>query len=248
MKKVIFKSTVRNLAHSLGKRFLRAVSTFQSRHSKIPDTPFLPNATFSCTSLLESHWKLIRNEFEAIWLKPEDIPSFHQISPDQSRISKGENWKTFAFYVFGSPVEENCKICPDTSRVLSQIEGLQNAWFSILAPGYKVPPHRGPTKALVRCHLGLRIPAIEEKCWIRVDDEIRYWSEGKCMLFDDTYEHEVENGTEEHRAVLFIDLDRPMDRVGSTFNRLLLSMIQASHYVREPLANLSEWNRNLRRE
>ena len=101
---------------------------------------------------------------------------------------------------------------------------------------------------MVRCHLGLRIPAIEEKCWIRVGDEIRYWSEGRCMLFDDTYEHEVENGTEEYRAVLFIDLDRPMDRVGSTFNRLLLWLIQASHYVKEPLANLSEWNKNLKRD
>lgn len=239
------KRTARNLAHLLGKRFLRTVGAFQSKHSKIPNTPFLPNDTFSCTSVLENSWQDIRDEFDKVWRKPQDIPSFHQISPDQSRISKGENWKTFAFFIFGSPVLENCVKCPRTTDVLSNIDGLQNAWFSILAPGYKVPPHRGPTKALVRCHLGLRIPVTRQKCWIRVGDQIGYWSQGKCLIFDDTYEHEVENGSDEFRAVLFIDLDRPMDRIGSLFNHLILNLIQASHYVKEPLANISKWNKRI---
>ena len=242
------KPLLRSLIHSGGKKLLRIVGTFQTRHSVIETTPFLPNDSFPCTKLLENNWKDIREELELVWKKPEDIPSFHQISPDQARISKGDNWKTFAFYIFKSPVFENCIRCPKTSRILARIDGLQNAWFSILAPGYRVPPHKGPTKALVRCHLGLRIPSIPQNCWIRVDKEKQYWSEGKCMLFDDTYEHEVENGTEEYRAVLFIDLDRPMDRIGTIFNKFLLSIVKASHYVKDPLANLTEWNNKLKRK
>ena len=55
------------------------------------------------------------------------------------------------------------------------------------------------------------------------------------MFFDDTFEHEVENNTKEYRAVLFVDLDRPMDRVGSIFNKFLLAVIQSSHYVKGSL-------------
>ena len=98
----------------------------------------------------------------------------------------------------------------------------------------------------MRCHLGLRVPQHAEKCWIRVDDQVCHWQEGQCLLFDDTYEHEVLNDTPEYRAVLFIDLDRPMDRVGSWFNRFVLRLMQTTHYVKDPVRNLTEWNRRLR--
>ena len=162
------------------------------------------------------------------------------------KISKGKKWKTFALFIFGNEVKENCDLCPDTTRILKGISGLQNAWFSILAPGYKIPPHRGPTRALIRCHLGLLIPSDKQSCWIRVDRQKKYWEAGSCMFFDDTFEHEVENNTKEYRAVLFVDLDRPMDRVGSIFNKFLLAVIQSSHYVKDPLKNLKKWNSTIR--
>lgn len=230
--------------HRAGKRFLRALSDFQARHSLIPTTPFLDRDTFAWTATLEAAWPEIRAEFEQVWRHPEDIPAFHQISPDQARISRGENWKTYAFYVFGQPIEPNVSECPKTAVLLAALPGMQNAWFSILAPGYHIPPHRGPTRALVRCHLGVRVPADAAACWIRVDEERRAWREGECMLFDDTYEHEVLNGTPDYRAVLFIDIDRPMDRLGTAFNGFVLWLMQATHYVRDPLRNLAAWNRD----
>ena len=66
------------------------------------------------------------------------------------------------------------------------------------------------------------------------------------MFFDDTFEHEVENNTSEYRAVLFIDLDRPMDRIGRIFNKSLLAIVQSSHYVKDPLRNLKKWNASIR--
>nr|WP_241618627.1 aspartyl/asparaginyl beta-hydroxylase domain-containing protein [Rosenbergiella epipactidis] len=36
------------------------------------------------------------------------------------------------------------------------------------------------------------------------------------------YEHEVRNDTDELRAVLFIDIDRPMDKLGTFVNKLFL--------------------------
>ncbi|MEX2479237.1 MAG: aspartyl/asparaginyl beta-hydroxylase domain-containing protein [Gammaproteobacteria bacterium] len=237
----------RTTAHRAGKRFLRRLTEFQARHSSIPTTPFLPNSTFDWVPRLEAAWPGIRAEFDQVWTHPEDIPAFHQISPDQARISKGDQWKTYALFIFGQPVEPNCSACPQTAAALAALPGLLNAWFSILSPGYHIPAHRGPTRALVRCHLGLRVPAARERCWIRVDKEIYHWREGACVLFDDTYEHEVANDTTEHRAVLFIDIDRPMDRTGRWVNAGILRLMKASHYVKDPLHNLAEWNRRLAR-
>ncbi len=240
------KRLKRATVHRAGKRFLRAILNFQGRHSEIGIEPILANSTFSWVEQLESNWKTIRREFDHVWQRPEDIPAFHQISPDQARISVGDNWKTYGLYIFGQTVEPNCSECPETAAQLRDIPGLQNAWFSILAPGYHIPAHRGPTRALVRVHLGLRIPAQAEKCWLRVDQEVAHWQEGHCLLFDDTYEHEVKNETDEYRCVLFVDVDRPMDRVGSAFNRSVLRLVQASHYVKDPIANLAAWNQRKR--
>ncbi len=240
------KSYLRSFIHQCGKNLLRYCGEFQGKHSQLPCTPFLENSHFECAKNLEQNWDKINKEFKQVWEHPDQIPSFHEISPDQKRISKGKKWKTFALFIFANEVTENCKLCPDTTKILKSIDGLQNAWFSILAPGYKIPPHRGPTRALIRCHLGLLIPEDKYSCWIRVDKQKKYWEAGTCMFFDDTFEHEVENNTSEYRAVLFIDLDRPMDRIGRIFNKSLLAIVQSSHYVKDPLRNLKKWNASIR--
>lgn len=227
-----------------GKRFLRWSGRFQARHSLVPSTPVIDNVEFDWIPRLEDASRDIREELDRLLERPEDIPAFHQISPDQKRISKGDNWKTFGFYVYGKRVDHNCELCPRTAAVLDTLPGVRSAMFSILKPHYRIAPHKGPTRAVIRAHLGLKVPTDGRNVWIRVDDQILHWHEGKVVLFDDTYEHEVHNDTDELRAVLFLDIDRPMDRVGTAFNRLLLRLIQASPYVKQPLKNLAIWNRN----
>lgn len=225
-----------------GKHLLRRVGQFQSRHSLVGTTPVLDNNEFAWTSQLQAAFPDIRRELDEVLVHPEEIPAFHQLSPDQSRISKGDNWKTFAFYIFGQRVSDNCAQCPDTAAVLDALPNLQNAFFSILAPHYHIPPHKGPTRALIRCHLGLRVPAERQQCWLRVDDQICHWQEGEVLVFDDTYEHEVYNNSDEVRVVLFLDFDRPMDAIGRMVNRTLMAVLRTSAYVKDPLANLARWN------
>jgi ornithine lipid ester-linked acyl 2-hydroxylase len=240
------QSPLRRAVIQSGKHLLRRVGEFQARHTLVGTTPVLDNAEFPFVATLEANWQQIRSELEGVLAKPEDIPAFHQISPDQKRISKGNNWKTYVLYVFGGQVAENCAACPHTAGLLQDLPGLQNAWFSILAPRYHIPPHKGPTRALIRCHLGLQVPQDGANCWLRVDQDICHWEEGRCLVFDDTYEHEVRNDTDETRVVLFLDFDRPMDRVGRVFNRGLLALIRASAYVKDPLKNLAAWNAGVR--
>ncbi len=237
----------RELVHRAGKSFLQWAGDFQGRHSRISTAPILQNDEFPWIPQLETCWRAIRAELDDLLEYPERIPAFHRISPDQERISKGDHWKTFVLYIFGNSIGENCGLCPQTAKVLEGLPGLQNAWFSILAPHYRIPPHKGPTRALVRCHLALKVPQEREKCWLRVDDRVCHWTEGECLVFDDTYDHEVHNDTDEVRVVLFLDFDRPMDRIGGWFNGFVLRLMQASHYVKDPLKNLNAWNRRLAR-
>ena len=231
---------------TLGKLAMRTLDAFLVRHSKVATTPFLDRTAFPWVTELEAQAAAIRTELNHVIQQLQDIPTFHEMSPDQARISKGDNWRTFVFSVFGQRIHENCERCPHTAKTLDQVPGLQNAWFSILAPGYHIPPHRGPTKAVVRCHLGLVIPAQAERCWIRVGGETRHWQNDRCLLFDDTFEHEVRNDTSEARVVLFIDVDRPLDSAGERCRRVVLALLRASSYVKRPLANLERWNRRLR--
>ena len=232
---------MRRVVVKFGKHLLRFLGEFQARHSLVATTPFLPNSEFEWVDDFSAQWRTVRTELDRVMEHPEDIPAFHQLSPDQQRISKGDNWKTFAFYVFGQRLDENCAVCPATAELLENLPGLQNAWFSILAPRYHIPPHKGPTRAVVRVHLGLKVPTDVERCWLRVDEERYHWREGEVVLFDDTFEHEVRNDTDELRAVLFVDVDRPMDRLGRWVNAALLALVRSSTYVKAPLKNLAQW-------
>jgi beta-hydroxylase len=84
--------------------------------------------------------------------------------------------------------------------------------FSILEPHKKIPIHVGPTKLVLRYHLGLIVPKEKEQCFITIktpkDDHTRFWEIGEDMMFDDTFDHFVENNTDEQRVVLFLDIQK----------------------------------------
>jgi beta-hydroxylase len=87
---------------------------------------------------------------------------------------------------------------------------MKTAFFSILAPGKHLPPHRGAYKGVLRLHLGLIIPEPAEMCAIRVGSQTRHWQEGRVMIFDDVFQHEAWNRTDALQVILFVDIMRPM--------------------------------------
>ena len=235
------KSPLRRRVKKYGKRLSRWISTYQSRQSLVPDTPFLDNGQFPFLAEFEDRWEDMQAEAREILKLREHIPAFQEVSPDQYRIATANNWKTFILYGFGDRLERNCKQTPVTAEILSQVPKIQTAWFSILAPGYHIPAHTGVTKGILRAHLGLIIPNQREKCRIRVGDEIKAWEAGKVFVFDDTYEHEVWNDTDEERVILLFDFDRPM-RVGGRFlNWLLLKLLKLTAFYQEPKKNIQDF-------
>ena len=179
---------------------------------------------FPWVTTIEANRKLIRRELDEVMVRREEIPNFQDVSKNQSPIAQADDWKTFMFYTFGfgNKNKENCKRCPETTRLLHLIPGMTMAFFSILAPGKHIPAHRGPYKGVLRYHVGLKIPGPEGSCRIRVGNDIGYWHEGQSMIFDDSNEHEVWNDSDSDRVVLFVDFVRPTAFPLSLVNRSII--------------------------
>lgn len=231
----------RRYVKKAGKRGIRKLGDFLGRQSLVGDPPVFETATFPFLEPLERNWEAIRAECETILQAREHLPPFQTISPDQAKIASGDRWKTYILYGFGYKSERNCARCPETTRLLETIPNLRSAWFSILSPGYHIPPHRGVTKGIIRGHLGLIIPSERERCTMRVHDRVCTWEEGKFLVFDDTYDHEVLNDTDEERTVLIVDFDRPMRIPGTVVSRAFLQGIRWTAYVQDARKNLNDW-------
>lgn len=236
-----FKTARRKRVKILGRSLTRSLANFLGRQSLVGDTPVLDSDHFPFLTTFTENWETIRAEVVAILKHREAIPAFHDISPDQKKISKGTNWRTFILFGFGNKLEKNARQAPLTTRLLEAVPNLQTAWFSILSPGYHIPAHRGVSKGIVRAHLGLIIPKDAEKCRMRVSDTINVWHPGKIFVFDDTYEHEVWNDTEEERVILLFDFDRPMRFWGKLISKAFLEAMKFTAFYQEPKKNLHDY-------
>ncbi|WP_055591322.1 aspartyl/asparaginyl beta-hydroxylase domain-containing protein [Streptacidiphilus griseoplanus] len=213
------------------------------KRSLIGDTPFFPEDTFPWAATLEANWKEIRSELDQLLAYREELPNFQDISVEQRALTDDNDWKTYFFAGYGLTFAQNRDRCPRTVELLDGIDGLTTAFFSILAPGKHIPPHRGPYKGVIRYHLGLKIPAPETSCGISVDEQTAHWQEGRSMVFDDTYVHEAWNDTDQDRVVLFLDILRPLPFPYALLNRLALKYIARSSFVRGAKDKHDAWEK-----
>ena len=235
------RSRRRRYVKKYGKRGIRALYGFLGRQSLVGDTPVFDPELFPFLRELEASWTKIRSELDQILTARDHLPPFQTISTDQKKIAVDDRWKTYILFGFKYKSDRNCARCPETTRLLERIPNLHTAMFSILAPGYHIPPHRGVTKGLVRVHLGLKVPRDAVDVRMRVGNHICRWSEGKCLVFDDTFDHEVWNDSDEERVVLLLDFERPLRLPGRIVNRAFLHGIRWTAYVQEARGNLSAW-------
>jgi hypothetical protein len=75
-----------------------------------------------------------------------------------------------------------------------------------------------------------------EKCGIRVGDQTRHWTEGRSLVFDDTYEHEAWNDTDGERVVLFLDIKRPLRPPMNRINDGVIKAVSKSPFIKNARA------------
>jgi len=80
-------------------------------------------------------------------------------------------------------------------------------FFSVLKPNIHIPPHFGTANTRLTSHLPLIIPS--DKCRIRVANHTHHWKEGELFLFDDGWDHEAWNDSDQTRVVLIFEAWRP---------------------------------------
>ncbi|KAL7374170.1 hypothetical protein ABVT39_023056 [Epinephelus coioides] len=156
---------------------------------------------------LERNWKTIRDE--ALAVMDQNTGMF--IPEEENLREKGE-WGQYTIWQQGKKVGNGCQGVPKTCALLErypEATGCKRGQikFSVMQPGTHVWPHTGPTNCRLRMHLGLVIP--KQGCRIRCTDQTREWEEGKVLIFDDSFEHEVWQDADSYRLIFIVDVWHP---------------------------------------
>ncbi|XP_061496714.1 aspartyl/asparaginyl beta-hydroxylase isoform X8 [Anopheles gambiae] len=156
--------------------------------------------------LIRAKWREVRDEGLKL------LTSAGVFVNESENLRDRGDWKQLELFSRGARVERNCARAPYTCRLVEQYFPAARTCkrgqvkFSVMHPGTHVWPHCGPTNCRVRAHLGLRVPP---GTYIRVAEETRSWENGKWLIFDDSFEHEVWHNGTETRLVLIVDFWHP---------------------------------------
>lgn len=216
-----------------------------ARFSPLGDPPVYGNQHFDWVDEVEADWRKVRAELDEVMQYRDSMPSFQDIMKEVGDIQTDDQWKTFFLKAVGMDCEENAARCPETMKVLAKLPGVTTAFFSILSPRKHIPAHRGAWAGILRMHLGLLVPEPREQCRIRIANQTCTWQEGKVLIFDDTWNHEVWNDTEGYRVVLFVDFERPLRWPLSWMNYLVLNLAPLAPFLREVKGKQKAWEKKM---
>ncbi len=203
---------------AVGRRRLYVNECAGVHYPFLPADEFFDRGHFPWMAALESKTDVIRAEFLALQEKGGDAirPYVRQEegTPDNlwSPLNNSLDWGACFLWEYGVRNEAVCALCPETAALLDAIPRAlipgraPSAFFSLLRPGKRIPPHTGVTNTRAIVHLPLIVP---EGCFFRVGGETRPWREGEAFAFDDTIEHEAWNDSDRLRVVLIFDVWNP---------------------------------------
>jgi hypothetical protein len=158
------------------------------------------------TEELLSSVDAIREEFKNV-LNSQGLSVSDKIT---SSVRSG-SWNVFYLVEEGLWNETLCDLCPLTQSLISKLPlvlcSMGYAYFSVITPGTVIKPHYGSTNAKLRIQLPLEG---HKDCNLIVNNETYNYEAGKCLVFDDSYLHEVIHAsTTESRIVLVLDIWHP---------------------------------------
>jgi beta-hydroxylase len=81
-----------------------------------------------------------------------------------------------------------------------------------------------------------------------VDGEEYKWTNGGFVLFDDTFEHFAVNESDLSRAILFMDVLRPMPPFWTAVAKAMILITRLLPYFREPMRRHRNWERSFYRD
>jgi aspartyl/asparaginyl beta-hydroxylase (cupin superfamily) len=156
----------------------------------------------------EANHSAIKRELEAAWSERRA-----EFKDYEHYLTRQQDWQALYLFRKGALVEESAATAPTAFKVLKEYAvdtetlcPLLESHFSTLLPGASIKPHCDLWNFSINLHLAVDIP---QNCGIRVAGETRAWEEGKCLLFDYSFEHEAWNNGTRPRTCLLVDLWHP---------------------------------------
>jgi aspartate beta-hydroxylase len=205
------KSGITSEVGALPARFQQYIAAFQSDHPPPRKKNYYPGLTarpwydpqhFPLAFALERAACEIASELNRV-----DVQLFRD---EAENIAREGRWSVLFLDQRGSRNKDVWELCPVTASIIDAHAAATDragvSYFSCLEPGTRVAPHRGPTNMRLRCHLGIDIP---DCCGLKVGGVEKSWKKGRCLVFDDSFVHEVWNLSDRRRVVLIVDIWHP---------------------------------------
>ncbi|MEU6668491.1 aspartyl/asparaginyl beta-hydroxylase domain-containing protein [Streptomyces sp. NPDC046727] len=162
----------------------------------------------SVVEALEAAHPVVKDELNSAWEARREA-----FCDYEHYLTRQADWQALYLYRGGAMVEEAAAAVPTAYKVLEEfavdtekICPLLESHFSTLLPGASIAPHCDLWNFSINLHLAVDIP---DGCSITVAGETRTWREGRCLLFDYSFEHEARNAGDRPRTCLLVDLWHP---------------------------------------
>ncbi|KAK7078093.1 hypothetical protein SK128_018486, partial [Halocaridina rubra] len=156
---------------------------------------------------LEANWEVIRDEGVALL----SVPPQDGFRPEAENLQDTGDWKQYELFSRGRKITANCVKAPTTCALIESYPAAAGCKrgqvkFSVMQPKTHVHAHTGPTNCRLRAHLGLVVPS---HVHLRVANKMLIWENGKIIIFDDSWEHEVWHNGTTYRLILIVDIWHP---------------------------------------
>ena len=176
--------------------------------------PWHAKELFPMCAKLEESWEAIRDELSYALDNRRGFQQFVRRGTDKQTAEDAgvpRQWKALYLKEHTEEFPENRTICPETVKIVADEPRLENyVFFSALDPGGFIAPHHATYNWVFNIHLGLVVPdKRSDICGVRVKDEAKGWEEGKCQVFDSSFEHEAWNKADSTRFILVITTYHP---------------------------------------
>lgn len=164
--------------------------------------PWYDTKDYPFIALIEGGYNDIKSE---LILNLRERP--HLFTAETENLHVGGEWTELRLKSSGYGFTKYTQYFPQTMQHIQKCgQSFTSIKFSAVQPGTHIRTHTGPSNERLRLHLCLVHTGGAK---IRVGTDWHTWTEGKVIMFDDSWEHEVIHTGQETRIVLILDIWHP---------------------------------------
>lgn len=172
----------------------------------LPAQPWYDAARFAWTERFAQRHAVILDELRA-FLGQQEVTFRNYVGPLTGDGADAGEWHVLYLDYRGHRWDQHAARFPRMMELVDAIPRRSGTVFiSRLTPGTHIPAHAGASNIQLTCHFGIVVPDGVE---MRVARETRPQRAGVCTVFDDSFEHEVWNRSDQNRYNLFIQFWHP---------------------------------------